>query len=202
MSVDMPAPDHRTLLTCDYVLLNPLQIPAESWKDLPTTPLIPKGYQAQPELFPRLLALNELNQSTRVDLLNRQMTWERSEDDPWFSALLFTPVDVGRLQRHLCRLMPMQLPDGSPGLLRHHDPRTSRHLAWLLNPEQRNQWLGPIERWCWRNPNRTWTQVERRAPATSPLRFTKEQLGTVLRIGEINLCLARLARTVPHLGMV
>lgn len=198
MPLDMSAPDHRTMLTCDYVLLNPLQVDAATWRDLPAAAVIPRGYEAQPELFPQLLALGKLDWSTRVGLLDRQQAWESEEDTPWFSALLFAPVSEERICNHLRRLMPLRLLDGEIGLLRCHDPRTSRHLAWLLGDAQRDRWLGPVTRWCWRNPDRTWQHVERRQVSTTALRFSKSQLATVERMGEINLVLAKLARVASN----
>lgn len=196
--LDMPAPDHRTLLACDYALINPLQVKSATWQDLPVTPLVPRGYEGQPELFPLLLPLGQLDQNVRVDLLNRQQAWERDEGTPWFSALLFARLSEARIRQHLCDLMPLRLLDGNHGCLRFHDPRTSQHMAWLLTAEQRDQWLGPIDRWCWRNPDRTWHYVERQAPAMAPLRLSHEQLATVERMGEINLVLAELSRVAPE----
>ena len=199
MPDDMPPPDHRTLLACDYMLINPLQIAMESWADLPATPLIPRGYEAQPELFPRLIALSKLSNDQRVALLDRKHAWESEEDTPWISTLLIAPIPEERIHRYLCSLMQLRLPDGTQGLLRYFDPRVSRHLAWLLSDTQLDAWLGPIECWCWRNPDQRWKSVERHTRATSTLRFTPTQHETLQRIGEINLVLAKLARTAPDM---
>lgn len=195
--LDINAPDHRLLQSCDYAILNPLQLAADTYSDLPQIPLVPEGYEAQAAVFPKLILLNELEQRERAALLDRMVMWEKTSPTPWFSALLTAPINSQRMSRQLCRLMVLRMPDGGKALLRFFDPRVCRHFLWLLSDLQKKQWLGDVTHWYWRTPDNHWHCLERGEPVFPRLRFNKQQLATLERLADINQLMDRLIMVAP-----
>lgn len=196
----MTSLDHRTLQDYDYILINPLQVDAATWNDLPTVPVVPEPFKTQPHLFPVLLELGKLEFTARIGLLDRAETWARTNDTPWFSALLASAAPADRLRMHLGRRMALHQREGHDNYFRFHDPRTFQHLHWILDAEQMDRLLGPVKAWAWQDSTGQLVSYVRNFEEDSviPLKLSQEQQATLLRLGDINENLRRLARKAPQ----
>ncbi|AIY41482.1 hypothetical protein LT85_2324 [Collimonas arenae] len=187
------------LETHAYALINPLQVDPANWQDLPTIPVVPASFQSQPELFPVLLKLNDLEPAVRIALLSRAETWEHGSDYPWFSALLDTPAPAEQIQQHLASCMELHQLTGEVDLIRIHDPRTFRHLRWLLDEQQLAALLGPVNTWSWREPNGQWRNHRNTTRSATVFQLSLQQQHQLLRLGEVNATLQHLTRVAPNL---
>lgn len=199
MPADAIAIDHRTMLGSRYAIINPLQVDASVWDDLPVRPIVPAAFLAHPELFPVLLALDELGNRARVGLLDRMAMWECTSTYPYFSALLSSDAAADRVERHLASLMVHQH-HGIADVLRPHDPRVFRHMQWLLDDDQKDAMLGPITGWTWREPSGAWQQMRRQRVPAAALHLRQAQWDAYARIGLLNRALAQLQGVVPGYG--
>lgn len=188
--------DHRQWLAQDFALVNPLQVEALHWEDLPNTPLVAGALQEQQHLFPRLVTLRSLPEPQRMDLLGRSERWQRDSDMPLFSALLQSRASPGRVASHLTKRMLLVSPEDGQVWLRYHDPRVFKHLEWLFTDAQMRAFFGPIEAWTWCDPlNGKW--YRRSQPESAPsagLQLSKEQWGSLRRMKLLNLSLRAISR--------
>lgn len=185
---------HRLLQAHDYAILNPLQVDADLWSDLPFTPLVPARVEVRPELMPRLFPLRGFSDTACANLLERVQRHEKYSRHPFFSALLVTDADTSAVAANLSNRLVIQTPDGGNALLRHFDPRVFRHLAWLLTDTQMTLLMGRIARWTWRDTARDWQQYDRiETPSVlSGFRVTPEQWDTLQRLGLLNKTLHQI----------
>lgn len=193
--------DHRRLDEHRFAIINPLQVDRSQWAGLPVAALMPAGVSARPDSMPQLLALEALNESDRIDLLIRADAWDQVNDQPFFSLLLQSQVDTNRLALHLSRHLAVTTPDGGRALLRWYDPRTLRHLRWLITPAQWGILSGPVTAWTWRDAQRHWHTDECVGDFSpiSSLRPTADQWAVIGRLGVLNRTLAQLRRNAPGL---
>lgn len=186
---------HRSLLEQDFGLINPLQVEASFWSDLPTTPVVPNGLESRTRLMPRLVALRAMTREARVELLDRMVQHERHSKRPLFSALIVATHASNPMAKPLASRLAVKDPEGDTALLRYYDPSVFAHLRWLLTDEQLSRLLRGIQTWTWRDANGQWQQT--RPPhqaALSQFRLTREQWDTLRRLGLINRCLKNLAK--------
>lgn len=200
MSAEVIELDHRPILGCDYAVINPLQVDEVVWGDLPTARIVPASFRAQPQLFPVLLVLDDLDFDTRIGLLDRMESWESGSEYPYFSALLQSDATPSRVQRHLASLMERRH-HGVVDLLRPHDPRVFRHLHWLLSEAQVDDLLGPVAAWTWREPGGLWRRaVRHHLSAATTLHLSQAQWDAYARIGLLNRLIELLRDDLPALS--
>lgn len=195
--------DHRMMLTCDFAVINSLQVEPEARADLEGLSIMPARFQGQEHLFPLLVELRTLSDSQRIDMIDRMATWQASRGTPYFSALLKCPDGKDVLCQHLTRRSDVRLSDGGQDVLRLHDPRLFRHLPWMLRSEQMVALLGNISCWTWHGSDGLWYSL--RNPGASPahrllpLRIDSDQWPLLLRIPEQHAVVATLRRRSPQL---
>jgi hypothetical protein len=193
--------DHPAIRQSAYAIVQPAQIDPAYRQGLDLHALVPEPFNAQPDLFPALLDLKALNVEQRASLFESAAAWESGIDTPYFSALLVTSASAAQVAAHLARRILVKRPDGGQEALRFYDPFVFRHLRWLLTPAQMDSLLGPVQCWHWRAPSGEWLGQSRLATHASvpPLLLKREQWPTLMRLGDINLTLRRLARVAPNL---
>lgn len=190
--------DCRALQAYAYAVINPLQVEESMWADLPLQPIVPDVFKTQPELFPLLLVLDDLDSDMRVGLLDRMDGWQRSSDFPFFSALLQSDASPKRIRFHVANQMVRKYQHGAD-LLRPHDPRVFRHMTWLLTQAQCDGLLGPIQAWAWREPDGSWRQLTPEQLTDSrPFRLQPAQWQSYARLGLINRLIVQLADERPE----
>lgn len=199
----LDAPCHRTMLEHDFALISAMQVEPEARADLHGIPVVPERHRSQPHLFPLLVELRALNDRQRVGLLDRMASWQKSRGTPYFSALLACPDSADTLPRHLVKRSDVVLPSGIPDVLRLHDPRLFRHLAWILRPEQHATLLASIRRWTWPEPDGSWRSMvhEGAGPALrlQRLRIDSAQWSQLSHLNDLHIVLANLRQTAPSL---
>ncbi|WP_081955133.1 DUF4123 domain-containing protein [Achromobacter sp. RTa] len=193
------AMDHRFFLSHDYALINPVQVEASAYAHWQVLPVVPKALSDKPHLLPCLLNLRSMEPRERIDALALAQDWQ--EVNPgrvFFSALLASPAEGGRIAKHLSAQLLMNSPDGSQALFRWYDPSVFRHLPWLLDDVQLNDLMGPIDAWSWQAPPGQWHRHERSGPARRTwLRLDEAQWVGLTRVGVMNRALSQLARRLP-----
>lgn len=202
----LDAPWHRTMREHDFALINTLQVEPEARADLDGLSLAPARHSHQAELFPLLIELRALGEAQRIALLDRMSAWQASRGTPYFGALLACADAAHVLARHLVKRADVVLPDGTKDVLRLHDPRLFRHLAWVFRPEQHAALLANIRCWTWPEPGGTWRSMRHSeaSPAwrTARLRIDDVQWAQLRRLGDLRIVLANLqasgAMTMPH----
>ncbi|MDH5822331.1 DUF4123 domain-containing protein [Luteimonas sp. RD2P54] len=189
---------HRQLLAQDYALINPLQVDSELWSDLPVVPLVPKGFETQAHLMPRLLELKAMPEDARLQLLDRVSDQQRHSRFPYFSALFVATPPLEKVVMRLSSRLAIRGPDQSKALLRYYDPRVFHHLRWLLQEDQLGFLLLGIDSWSWRDVGGQWQQYRcSGTPTRSELRLTAEQWDDLQRLGLLNRCLQQIASSDP-----
>lgn len=190
---------HQLLFKHDHALINPLQVEAALWSDLPATPLLPRQVEVRPDLMPRLISLRDMSDAACTNLLERAQRHQKYSRHPFFSALLVSNTETPAVAAHLSRRLRIDTPDGGSALLRYFDPRVFRHLAWLLTDVQMGLLMGRITRWTWRDMTGAWRPYEC-VETPSPLsrfRLTAEQWGSLQRLSLLNKTLRQIARSGP-----
>lgn len=187
---------HHLLAAHDYALINPLQVEAALWRDLPATPLVTHGLDVRTDLMPRLLSLRDISEEACINLLERARRHERTSRHPFFSALLVAEADTPSVVAHLSQRLLIDAPDGQKALFRYFDPRVFRHLKWLLSNRQMTLLMGRTTRWSWRDTVGDWQQYERvGSPSVlSGMRLDSVQWRGLQRLGLLNKTLAQVAR--------
>ena len=84
-------------------------------------------------------------------------------------AVLFAPVDLQILGRHLVQLGHQNAPDRQARLLRYQDPRVFQRIWPVLNQEQKNVLLGPI--YSWWSLQMPWGAIEQKTSAASAAKW-------------------------------
>ncbi|PPV00314.1 hypothetical protein XpopCFBP1817_00840 [Xanthomonas populi] len=191
----------NTFLEYDFAVVNPIQLDDAGWEDLPNLPIVPGRYQSQAQLFPRLIDLGQLERHARMDLFQRHDALHSLAQVFYFSVLLKSAAPAADVAVHLAR--QMQQYDAvrrTHDVVRLHDARVLEHLDWMLSDEQWQALLGPIDRLAWPQESPIWTHRETTSLVTTAparLTFSAEQWPQMLRVSELNQCLARLARLIP-----
>ncbi|WP_295522078.1 hypothetical protein [uncultured Stenotrophomonas sp.] len=181
---------HRPFLAQTHGIIDPLQVAAAQFSDLPVEPL-------NPPLLGRCLyappLLHTLSREDRLALLERCNAQQRDRGRPLFCTLLESDAP-GRLGLHLMNQMAPLQPSVGRVLFRVHDPRVFRLLRWLLDASQMAQLLGPISSWTWHEPlGNTWRTQHRpvvEAPPGRPIRA--DQWPILAQCSCINGCLRDL----------
>lgn len=187
---------HRVLLSHDAALINPQQVEAELWDDLPCMPLVPPLLQAHAKLMPRLLDLNAMTSEARVQLLERSEQHRRHSDQPFFSALVTFQKNRNfkKQAHHLTSRLILTGPNSGRCLLRYYDPRVFRHLLWIFNDNQLDRLLCGVKEWLWLDGNGIWQIFSPNAKTTAALiHVTPQQWDAIGRVGLLNRCLNWLA---------
>ncbi|MCF7752237.1 DUF4123 domain-containing protein [Bacillus subtilis subsp. subtilis] len=192
---------HRTFLAQTHAIIDPIQVAAAQFADLPVQALEPaelKGCLRQP---PLLVTLEALPWERRLALLDRADAHLQERGRPLFCTLLACE-DPTRLRGHLQHLMGLWRPGNGRAWFRVHDPRVFRHLRWLLTPAQMAHVMGPVHAWTWHEPlGGTWRTHER--PATrAPFGFLlrPDQFQSLDQLGVLNGCLRDLVQDAPGTG--
>ncbi len=184
---------HRSFLAQTHAIIDPTQVSAACFADLPAEPLEPselKGCLRQP---PLLVALDTLSWERRLDVLDRAERHLRERGRPLFGTLLACD-DASGLRGHLRHLMGLWRPGKGRVWFRVHDPRVFRHLRWLLTPAQMAEVMGPVHAWTWHEPlGGTW-RTHHRPDAHAPfgLLLQPDQWQGLEQMGVINACLRDL----------
>lgn len=192
---------HRTFLAQTHAIIDPTQVAAAQFADLPVQPLEPAELQGCLRQPPLLVALEALPWEQRLVLLDRADAHLRERGRPLFCALLACE-DAPRLHGHLQHLMGLWRPGRGRVWFRVHDPRVFRHLRWLLTPAQMAHVMGPVHAWTWHEPLggtwRTHARPEERAPFG--LLMQPDQFQGLEQLGVLNGCLRDLTQDAPGTG--
>lgn len=185
---------HRTFLAQTHAIIDPTQVAAAAFADLPIQVLDPPALKGRLRQPPLLLPLNALSWEQRLALLDRADTHLRDRGRPLFGTLLACD-DAPRLRQHLQHLMGLWQPGKGRVLLRVHDPRVFRHLRWLLSPDQMAHVMGPVQAWTWHEPlGGTWrTHLRPEDKAPFGLMLAPGQWQQLSQVGVLNGCLRELA---------
>lgn len=166
--------DYSPVLTHEYAVINPLDIPEEQYKDLNTLRLIPRGLDRHQKLMPLLLSLEDLSTLERMELLDRSNLCINDFGKPLFSGLLKSSVPIKTLQVHWQRItICRRLNPWGRVWLRMHDPRVFRQLCWVFDSSQLSTLMGLIECWSWHDT------IEGRWHAQENPKATKNKLGVL-----------------------
>ncbi|WP_255516287.1 DUF4123 domain-containing protein [Luteimonas suaedae] len=186
---------HRLFLAQDYAIINPMQVGSDQYADLDVQYLLPKGLERHRRMMPLLVYLASVEESRRIELLERADHWSRHHHMPLFSALFSSAHAPGRVRAGLLARMLLRRDDGRRVWLRYHDPRVFRHLQWLLDKEQLAVLMGPAQTWLGFDPLcRRWRQWSRPdVPGHPRLRLDSRQWQAVEQFEALNGCLRDLA---------
>lgn len=188
---------HREFLSYAYALVNPMQLDAEQWRDLPAVPLHPRSFAAPVNSLPHVVALNALNEAERLDVLTRSGQWQNASGSPLFSALLRSEQTQAALVEHFSERMVVATPQRQRFWLRFHDPRVFERLTWLLNSVQMRRLLGPVDAWtCFDAICGQWRTWRKPGPVETPMLTPLDpaQWAALYRLPLLNRCLKRLRR--------
>jgi Domain of unknown function (DUF4123) len=202
--------DHRTFLTQDFGIIDPLWVDAALWKHLPATPLGEKEFDCDVAQLPQLLCLREADELARLALLDAVDHFTANEDTPLFSALVRSSESASTLAKRLSRLLVLSRGlRGQKYLFRYFDPRVFLHLPRILHPTQMHALLAPASAWAWVNPlTQRWQEhlvapVQAEAGEDVPawrasLRLDDKQLDAIARIELVNRVLRCLRTADPQ----
>lgn len=188
--------EHRLLQQHNYGLINPLQVEASLWQDVPHIQLVPKELAEQAEQMPLLVAFDAMNTEARLGLLDHIAAQQRSSKHPYFSALINSVLSPEILQQRLTERLILYGPQGK-AFFRYYDPRVFCHLHWVLRPIQLDYVLKGIMQWSWCDAKGQWQHQA--GPIKCPmnvLRLTSEQWQCLGGLGLLNQCLVGL-KAVP-----
>jgi len=191
--------DHRLFLQHDFALMNPMQLDADLWRDLPTEPLVPELVKNQATLMPRLLLLREMAHDEKMALLDRSVAWQAAYDVPMLPILIQSGAATTVMCAHLKKQMLARHPAGQWYWIRLHDPRVFRHLQWLLDPAQMAYMMGPRSQWTWFDPSTSQWCTDR-SPDADPaqaFRLDTRQWDCVFRMEVLNRALKWLGNEHP-----
>ncbi|MEN7531889.1 DUF4123 domain-containing protein [Cupriavidus sp. DL-D2] len=188
-------PETLPLPSARFAVIDAAQLAPEHWDDLPSRRMVPDAYRDRAELFPILVDLDELDETQRVAVLDRDANCAAQSGKTYLMALLDARGTPASVLTHLTRRMLVRRPDGQEDILRIYDPLVFRHLRWLLSVEQIDSLLGPIGTWHWREPDGTWHSHSRDAdqPSIRPLRLTPAQWPSLLRMADLQRAIRTLA---------
>jgi len=186
--------DYETFLAQDYAIINPLQIPANAYRDLQIMPLVPKDMARHEPLMPLLTPLKTLPEFDRLLLADKLNLWAETHRMPLFCALLQSAVAPAAMKIHWRRATILRRlnPSWRRFWLRLHDPRVFGHLRWILTPGQLWRLMGPIESWTWLDPWQTvWHEQCRPEPTEHPLSLELDdgQWAMLDEVEALNICL-------------
>ncbi|MGH8055388.1 MAG: DUF4123 domain-containing protein [Stenotrophomonas sp.] len=185
---------HREFNAYEYALINPMQVDDSQWRDLPSEALNSPAFRVNPEVLPRLVALNEMSDSQREELLARCARWMRNNQAPLLSALMRSDCERVALSAHLVSQMTISFKQ-QKCWLRFHDPRVFARLSWLLNDVQLRRLFGPITAWAWFDvwaDNWHICQRPTRVENAMPGRLEAEQWAALQRLPYLNRCLKQI----------
>ncbi len=199
--MDLDSPDaapvdlgHRTFLAQTHGIVDPTQVAAAQFADLPVEPLNPPLLGRRLHNPPLLVALHALPWQTRLELLERADAQLRDRGRPLFCTLLESDAP-DRVRPHLMSRMAPLRPRTGRVLFRVHDARVFRHLRWMLGPSQMAQLMGPIVAWTWHEPlGNTWrTQLRPATEGPPGALIDPDQWEQLAQVACINGCLKDLA---------
>jgi len=192
-----------------FVVVDPLcaSVPLESWSER-----VPSGRQwalRDPQMrdaafpCPKMLALGEDSDA----LLEETIRAAGAADDAGAKAMpnpavcgwLFARGIAADVPRHLVAAMQQRNARFEPVLLRYIDPRVLPRLNRFLEPEQRQQLLGPIEHWFAldRFGHLADLQTQPPAPYVPPgLTLTEQQWARIASLESFNRSLAAYGKTM------
>lgn len=185
---------HRPFLAQTHGIIDPMQVAAAQFADLPVEPLNPPLLGRRLHNPPLLVSLHALPRQRRLELLARADAQLRDRGRPLFCTLLESDAPE-RVRSHLLsRMAPLQ-PRTGRVLFRVHDPRVFRHLRWLLDPWQMAHLIGPITSWSWHEPlSNTWRTHLRPSIVAPPEPLIRpDQWSLLAQFACINGCLRELA---------
>lgn len=199
MDLDSPAAPpvemwHRTFLAQTHGIIDPLQVAAAQFADLPVEPLSPPLLGGRLRQPPLLVPLHTLPRNERLALLERCDAQLRERGRPLFCTLLESDAPE-RVRNHLMnRMAPLQ-PRVGRVLFRVHDVRVFRHLRWLLAPAQMARLMGPIAAWTWHEPLGSTWRTHLRPVVEGPIGpvINADQWAMLAQFACINGCLRDLA---------
>lgn len=185
---------HRTFLAQTHGIIDPLQVAAAQFANLPAEPLNPPLLGGRLHQPPLIVALHTLSRQDRLALLEQCDAQLRDRGRPLFCTLLESDAP-DRVHHHLMSQMAPLQPRVGRVLFRVHDARVFRHLRWLLDPAQMVKLMGPISAWTWHEPlGNTWRTHLRPAVEVMPGSLLRhDQWRTLMDIACINGCLRDLA---------
>ena len=199
--MDLDSPDaapvdmgHRTFLAQTHGIVDPTQVAAAQFADLPVEPLNPPLLGRRLHNPPLLVPLHALPWQTRLELLERADAQLRDRGRPLFCTLLESDVP-DRVRNHLMNRMALLRPHAGRVLFRIHDARVFRHLRWLLGPSQMAQLMGQISAWTWHEPlGNTWRTHPRPVAEGPPGPLIHpDQWSVLAQVACINGCLRDLS---------
>lgn len=193
--------DHRGFRHV-FVLVDPLSasVPLESWSmRVPANrQWILRDPQVRDATFPcpKLLLLDEEADELLAETVVAAGPGEGATPNPAVCGWLFArgiPADV---PRHLVEAMQQRNAEFAPVLLRFTDPRVLPRLNHLLEPEQRQQLLGPAEHWFAVNRFGVLSDLQTQPAApyvSTSLSLTAEQWSGIELLENFNRSLAAYA---------
>lgn len=184
-----------------YAVLNPLNVPAAEWGQLPCKALQTPNANVRPEMLPHLVFLNELDEESRSGLLELVQRNHR-RGVAFFCMLLKSSADAETVTQHLCRYLEQRRPGSRQRWwLRFYKPEVLRHLIWILTSEQIEKLVGPMDEWRWPDGWGRWHSYTRRTvecPMLDALLMTRGQWQSIDRLSLLNGCLGRLENLTPE----
>lgn len=185
---------HRAFLAQTHGIVDPTQVAAAQFADLPVEPLNPPLLGRRLHNPPLLVPLHALPWQARLELLERADAQLHERGRPLFCTLLESDAPE-RVRNHLMNWMAPLRPRTGRVLFRVHDARVFRHLRWMLAPSQMAQLMGPISSWTWHEPlGNTWRTQQRPATEGSPGPLIHpDQWDDLAQVACINGCLRDLA---------
>lgn len=189
--------DHRRLATFTFALIDPLQgndAALSGWESFVLHPLVPQGFAAQTDEFPKLVDLTKIQAHQREALIALLLGQSPIIGSSLCVALLDTSTTVERLSVHLRHLLAPSLPQHRRGVFRFYDPVVMEHLSWMLDTRNLASLFGRVNDWLL--PARgAWYRLtcpnEPTAPAT-PFHTNPATWQRITRIGAIHAVLEQL----------
>lgn len=149
-------------------------------------------------LAPVLVELRALQPHQRKGLLDALDEAQASTEQPATCTLLSSPAAAEDLVRHLSAQQIRLGPQGERAWLRLHDPRVWIQLTRVLDSQEMNRLLGPVETWrIWLHGH--WvSSVKEPVGQPAPRHSTREVWAALGRIGIVNRVLARSGLAAPE----
>lgn len=184
--------DHFTLAAHRYAL-----IAAEHGEQLPAgisaTPVARHVLADSVDLMPKLVDLDRLTDSQRVELIVGMQTGTASGGSLFVSALLASEATTQQIESHIAAIQVCRGPNGNRAWLRVHDPRVWLHLPRIFGDGAMRSIFGPITQWsvCFGGKWIATRLADNTLPRTArPV--TAVEWAALERIGVINRVLARM----------
>ncbi|KVG58889.1 DUF4123 domain-containing protein [Burkholderia territorii] len=125
---------------------------------------------------------------------------ERAESDlesglpPVICAIVECGKATGRLQHHLADRLVLHAPTSGDAVFRYYDPRVFPHLGRVLEEEQIDALLGPVETWTYLDPMGDWKVVKGVVEPEATFSVTADQYARIARIELVQRALDLLRR--------